>query len=252
MKNPETVRRANSPEKSAKLSALERKRRSRMSAAEKKAEADRLRALRPMDNPETRARMAETNKQRMLAEWFDPVKATKRREMCQSEEFREKAARGGRTNKFWQTEEGRKLASERAKALWNNPKHRAHMSAARKKYLQDNPEAKVQFVHSGWNANRPTTLEQKAIEILRELPIHYVGDGSRWISTPEGRHLNPDFIAQGKKVVLVDGTYWHPPNQQQEETAAYNRAGYTVLRIQDTDLTCPERVFQAVKTFLDG
>jgi hypothetical protein len=127
------------------------------------------------------------------------------------------------------------------------------MSKARSRFLKEHPEEKIRFVLAGWNAPTPTTLEKVVILEAEGLDVRYVGDGSFWISTPEGRRLNPDFIAHGKRVILADGAYWHPPKQIEEETKAYESAGYRVLRIPEEQIKKrPESIRGVIIAFLNG
>jgi len=252
MKNPECVVKVHTAARNEKISKAATARWKDPEYRETMSEF--LRELRPMDNPKVRSKMSETQRLRMLSEWRDPKKRERRLESCRTPEFRETAAKGGKkTAAFWRSPEGRKIASMRSKKLWADERHRKLMSEKRKQHLLDHPDKKIQFVHAGWNAQRPTKLERRAIEILVDLPVFYTGDGTRWITTPKGRHLNPDFSVEGKKVILVDGDYWHPPNQKRSETLAYKSAGFSVLRLSEDQVkNHPALVLKRVQKFLSG
>jgi uncharacterized C2H2 Zn-finger protein len=196
--------------------------------------AERLRSLRPMDNAETRLKMATTQSARMTAQWQQDDWASQQRLRLQTPAHRENSAKGGHaTASFWRSPEGRQMASERAIQMWADPARREAQSAQRKAFLRQNPAAALRFISAGHNAGRPTSLERVVIEATQGMAVTYTGDGARWFTTKEGRHLNPDFTATGRRVILVDGAYWHPPAQVSSETAAYESMGFRVLRLSE-------------------
>lgn len=89
----------------------------------------------------------------------------------------------------------------------------------------------------------PNKLELKFSRILEEneLSFKFVGDRTFWISgTLSGVCRNPDFLYLGypkvKKVILLDGEYWHKNKNDFAETEDYENRGYEVLRIKELEL----------------
>jgi len=75
---------------------------------------------------------------------------------------------------------------------------------------------------------RPTYIEQKIINILKEysLPYKYTGDGDVVIGG-----ACPDFVNINghKKLIEVFGNYWHPPEDEIKKKAHYSKYGFKVL-----------------------
>lgn len=85
------------------------------------------------------------------------------------------------------------------------------------------------------NAKTYMTAPEKTFEDIckrKNLPFHFVGDGSLWIGKKGRKQLNPDFIEINGKKVLVEvmGDYWHSPllnkNMKEHATLEYRKRHY--------------------------
>lgn len=159
--------------------------------------------------------------------------------------------RGNKIRQTWTNADLRKQFRENlCKAHALNPEW-ARKSAETLKQLHTNPEwhqKVINKMHAGRDASwadpkrreariramlqasyrRPTYIEQKIINILKEysLPYKYTGDGDVVI----GRAC-PDFVNINghKKLIEVFGNYWHPPEDEVKKKAHYNKYGFKVL-----------------------
>ena len=95
----------------------------------------------------------------------------------------------------------------------------------------------------------PTKPEQRVMQYIKDndLPYTYVGNGKFWIE-----QANPDFVNTNgeKKVIEVDGCYWHncpvcfPKKtgytknaaRDQRKYATYNKYGWAVIRLWEHDI----------------
>jgi hypothetical protein len=214
----------------------------------------------PMHDPETRAQMAEGVSKASKRSWKDPACRERHLRWSRSPAGRAHAIRAGAAAaETLRTPELRERRSQISKRVWRDPAHRALIAQKRRTFLAENPEAKEAFIRAprAGTVKFPTAPERKVIELVEEwgLPFRYVGDGTFWLSTPSGAHLNPDFIitsgvaGRTRMAVLVDGGYWHPSEQVAEENARYASVNWSILRITDTDLKTPARVLERLRSF---
>ena len=143
--------------------------------------------------------------------------------------------------------EGRAAASARFTRLWQDPQHREKVSKANRQAVLD---GRIPLLV---RSVRPTPAEKRLIELILawKLPLQYVGDNRLRIPTPRGtRHWrNPDFVCKGQqKVVLLDQASSRPT--QSQETAEYERAGYSVLRVLWRELKSTKVLEARLRAFL--
>lgn len=85
------------------------------------------------------------------------------------------------------------------------------------------------------SARKPTSLEQRFIDIIKQydIPFRYVGDGQIWING-----LCPDFInCNGKKQLIeVFGNYWHQPEDEEQRKRHFARYGFNTLVLWEDDI----------------
>lgn len=101
---------------------------------------------------------------------------------------------------------------------------------------------------------RPTNPEKQMMSLLdKNFPEEwkYVGNGQVLID-----NLNPDFINnKGKKLIIeVFGDYWHDPNRnwvisKQERQARFNKYGFKMLVIKESELDDEEKIINRVSCF---
>jgi len=82
---------------------------------------------------------------------------------------------------------------------------------------------------------RPTTFEQKIIELIKEhnLPFKYVGNGKVIIC-----FRNPDFIECNGRKLLIETyySYWHSKNYEKQRARIFSKYGYKTLFLNENDL----------------
>lgn len=100
---------------------------------------------------------------------------------------------------------------------------------------------------------RPTSIEQRIINILKEhsLPYKYTGDGDVVI----GRAC-PDFtnINGHKKLIETFGNYWHPLEDEIKRKAHFNKYGFKVLILWESQLNkmSDEEIAQQISHFTNA
>jgi len=120
--------------------------------------------------------------------------------------------------------------------------------------LSEETKRKLSIATRSWMSNpyyrkkvmasrRPTRLEAKLIEIIREykLPYKYTGDGSFLIG-----NLNPDFVnTDGDKIAIeVFGNYWHSPSspdfgprkEEEYRRKVLSEYGWSLIVIWESEL----------------
>jgi hypothetical protein len=122
--------------------------------------------------------------------------------------------------KGWKpSEEWKKKMSEVHKGIFPSLEARKKLSEIVKRRWQ-NKEFREKVIKSLLCKlkNRPTSLEKKAMEIIKkyDLPFQYVGDGSFLIG-----YKNPDFIHKEKKICLEVCNYFHHPKGYKEKRIDY-------------------------------
>jgi len=112
-----------------------------------------------------------------------------------------------------------------AKKLWENPNYVAKQMKA------------LKFIKGEMNR-----LEQKFFDLCCNmgLPVEYVSY-RYWKTTklPDGtnKHMTPDFKVVGQnKIIEINGSYWHTPEQSEQREANWKSLGYDVLTIWDFEL----------------
>lgn len=104
------------------------------------------------------------------------------------------------------------------------------------KYLTDKPEIVAKLMEIRKKGHEfPNKLEQFIDGQFPELT--YVGDGKIWITTPDNRRKNPDFIiAHTNKVLEVWGDYWHDGQVPESEVDRYAELGYDCLVVWESEI----------------
>ena len=97
-------------------------------------------------------------------------------------------------------------------------------------------------------------FEKEFSKICKEynLSFSYVGDGSFWIGPCiSGKRRNPDFKHLiKKKIILLNGDYWHTKKDINEQIIDYKNKGYNVLSIWQSDWNnSKEIIIEKVKKF---
>src|SRR5690606_37451284 len=113
--------------------------------------------------------------------------------------------------------------------------------------------------------SKPTSIEEDVERILKSLNVSY------WFNQPiilSKRCIIPDFLIKGRKVIEVQGTYWHADprfydekdlndiqksnlKNDQEKYKVYKENGYDVLYVWEYDIeNHPEKVRKQIKEFL--
>jgi hypothetical protein len=191
-----------------------------------------------------------------LQAWRDTMSSeelseTSRKRMATARErFPDLASMGGiAAGEFQRKPETRKVTSKRFKKLWEDPEHRAKVSAANSKAAI---EGRIPVV---FNASRPTELEKRLIILFKNwgIPFRYTGDGSFRIPTPDGcrNWRNPDFIHTDniKSAILLDS---YVSAEHDSETADYANAGWKILRINVAEMNDPEWLQHKLQIFIAG
>jgi len=150
------------------------------------------------------------------------------------------------------TWEGNRLA-------WADPvrrRKRQRRMRAGCKIRSSNPEYLKKITE--WNHERsrrskfkygggPNKLEQAVKDLSRGCYFRYTGDGRKWI----GSHC-PDLLNRcRRKIVEVNGDYWHKNGIDHERLRDYRHAGYDVLVVWEHDVhKRPESVRRKILRFV--
>ncbi len=96
----------------------------------------------------------------------------------------------------------------------------------------------------------PTKPELIVEEWFKE-SIHYVGNGKFWIRG-SNRNKNPDFKVNGqRKVIEIDGDYWHTKEQQEELKEFYSNLNWGVLFIWVSEIyKNPDKIKNEIHEFI--
>jgi len=151
------------------------------------------------------------------------------------------------------------------KRTWSAIMHKAHKLNLRRDHIEviRNDIARGKYNPASWTHKKPTSIEQKLIDIINKynLPFKYVGDGSVIIYG-----LNPDFIECNgrKKIIEVFGGAFHNPEKtfkkklswkQQEwgRKAIYSQLGYDCLILWDDEINklSEIEIVNKIKKFLE-
>jgi len=149
--------------------------------------------------------------------------------------------RKGKENGFYgKTHTLESKAKNRASNIstWSNVKLRDRTSKIHKE-LWENPEYYEKAMRAILKANhkRPTSYEQKIIDLIKEynLSFRYTGNGQVIIG-----HKNPDFVNTNGQKVLIEtyGAFWHKPSYEKERAKIFADYGYKTIFLNDHDLCC--------------
>lgn len=172
------------------------------------------------------------------------------KEYCQSK-FRE-AIKSGDFIPFFATKEGREWA--RMRAINDNPmfdpkirkKQGKSVSKTIKRMWKD-PDYVEKTVKS-WQ-RKPTKPEVDLFNLcyINRFPVKYVGDWSFPIFLPKKlarkygkKFVNPDFIVEPieetKKIILLNGDYYHTDEEAEMDMKLYHELGYDCLIIWESEL----------------
>ena len=190
----------------------------------------------------------------------------KRRQEATSRTFKGKK-QGPNRKKVIPTEEAKRNLRN---AILNNPKE----IERRREYLRNYNLTKKDY-SSSWNTGmhpwdwmkiseesfykmifeaqkrKPTSIERRVINIIDEhqLPYRYVGDGEIWIA---GKC--PDFInIDGeKKLIELQGDYWHTKEETQNRAKFFNAYGFETLFIWESEMKVMsnEEIAERITTFM--
>lgn len=157
------------------------------------------------------------------------------------------ASMGAKSAPFWNSPQGKALASARAIGLWADPAHRKNIATKNRQAALDGR------IRQKFTRSRPSKHECRMIAFVEraKLPLQYVGDGEFRIEIPNGnRHWrNPDFLVIGqRKIVLLDTQF--KPGQQPQEDMDYRLAGWAVLRVSVPELTDERWLKRKLRTFI--
>ena len=116
----------------------------------------------------------------------------------------------------WRTEEGRSKGIDSIRARWKDPEF-----------------AQKMFIKWGKRPNKTESYLNKILQDSFPNEWKYVGDGQVWI---DGK--NPDFINinGSKKIIELDGEYWHKDKNSKERIKLFKKFGYETLVITDKEL----------------
>jgi very-short-patch-repair endonuclease len=158
-----------------------------------------------------------------------------------TEEFLEKRARAIREGKRkGKSRKGTKLRPEQRENVrqavirrLNDPRERKKISDARKKYLEEHPEAVKRLVSAGTRSRKKgemTSIETMVAEVLTDQGYAYAYE------KPVGRYA-PDFTVCENIIIEVDGVRWHSTSEQilrdQKRDMELTAAGYQVIRLKE-------------------
>lgn len=134
-----------------------------------------------------------------------------------------------------------------------SPKTELKSEIEKKKWA--NKEYKIETIKKmakSRGKKRPTKPERDFLKLLAKynLPIKYVGDGSRYIN-----EFNPDFINEEQKLVIeIFGDYWHskPDVKERDERRlrCYGDQGFVTLIVWEHELEREDLVMQRVNDFI--
>ena len=99
------------------------------------------------------------------------------------------------------------------------------------------PQYKDKHIHT-W-CKSPNKLEKQFILLFQQnnIPFKFTGNGKYWINSRSGRYRCPDFInTELKKVILICGEHWHPPQKIREQINDYKSVGLSTLILLDKDV----------------
>lgn len=239
-------------------------------------------------DPENRKKMAEKTKKqwedeefrktviekrkKFLQEWFKDPEARKimseyAKKLWEDEEFRNKKSELNR--KLWEDEEFKQKMIQITKERWKNSEYRKKMSEMTserfKKLWKDEEYRKIMAEKFFRQREKQTVPELIIQQILDELEVHYHYNNPLVLSD---RFVVPDFLLKNKKVIEVQGTYWHADprfydkkdlndiqksnlKNDQEKYKVYKENGYDVLYVWEYDIeNHPEKVRKQIKEFL--
>ena len=229
---------ATKAERTAKVAAAQRKRLEEdpKFVEKKRTQGKRLAQIRASltaeENAEIQARSTATYLAKTTAEERSAKSAVANK--IARDKYPDLSSRGGKAGgKYWQTEEGRRRASEKFLAIWESADYRVKMSLANLKSVLDGRTPLIV-------KNRPTSLEKKLLVVLKDLssPLIYTGDGSLRIVIPNGNRWwrNPDFVLPGSNtIVLLDGPASNRKERAKEEED-YMKVRINVVRISYLEL----------------
>ena len=246
--------------------------------------------------------ISETVRKRNLRQWRDKDYRERMVKMLKEnyEKYQDVFRKG--TKEWWSKPENRKKIGEKTKKLWENPefreyyskihsiqmkevlkdpKRRKKMSEISKKLWEneelrkkmaekakerwDDPEFREKLIQKLSDRSKPTSIEEDVERILKSLNVSY------WFNQPivlSKRCIIPDFLIKGRKVIEVQGTYWHADprfydekdlndiqksnlKNDQEKYKVYKENGYDVLYVWEYDIeNHPEKVRKQIKEFL--
>lgn len=82
------------------------------------------------------------------------------------------------------------------------------------------------------NRQRPTSYEQKIIDVINEynFPFKYVGDGQVVIE-----RKNPDFIDTNNQNLIIEvyAKFWHPPDYENSRSEIFAKHGFKTLFVNE-------------------
>lgn len=91
------------------------------------------------------------------------------------------------------------------------------------------------FMNASIWSGMPTSLE-RAIMYLKIQGLKYTGNGEFWVTLPNGKNKNPDFV-YGKKVIeVMDIEYWHKGENFDDLVRLYKEIGYDCLILSAQDI----------------
>jgi hypothetical protein len=152
-----------------------------------------------------------------------------------------------------------KKASEMMKA--NNPaktpeSRRKNSIAQKKRIANMTPEEKTKFLKNWMDAPRYkqnwiTKPEQMIIDFNIN-GLKYTGDGTKWVTFPNGKHKNPDFIKGLHVVEVGDFHYWHTEEERINVINNYNLIGYKCLYLTTDEVYNNKDIKNQIEGFLQS
>lgn len=159
------------------------------------------------------------------------------------EEFSRRIRKGWKNRKpgwnaamFFTEESKRKMREKiREKALerWSDPKKKAKLL----KTLKIGGSLKSIQASLRAQKRRPTKPEKEVMNLIEKLnlPFEYTGDGKFILE-----RYNPDFVDKGnKRIIEVFGDYWHSKEDEIKRKEIYNKYGYSLIVIWQSELENP-------------
>ena len=149
--------------------------------------------------------------------------------------------------------------SERAKRMWQNPEYRAKHEKRHRLTRLCKVYARLFVLLDAGRRRNPKMASPNGLERWFDAAtgseVYFVGDGSLWLTLPNGRRKNPDFKVLGQaRVVELFGDRWHRELRYTDPEALIEmfwRLGIECLVLWESQIQeDKERIPDLVKDFI--